>query len=349
MAVDHDKLTELFTEAMDLSRTEQAELVRKVGHEDPELAKELAALLTADDSIVTALRTAGLKPDDASAGFRIQTVPAASLAIPGYQMRGGTLGSGGMGVVYDADQIAPPRRVAIKVLHVASAEAHARFLAEAQIMKRLAHPGIASIIESGEANGHPFIVMELVDGETLDKFVAKRSPALGTKLAVFAQICDAVAHAHGQGVIHRDLKPTNILVRRLGGVAICDFGIAREATSNRTQPGDFLGTLTYMSPEQARGRTADIDGRADVYSLGVILFELVTGQPPHVLAGMHAGPAVRVITTQPAPPLGSGDPALDALVARALAKDQTARIGSAAELAAAVRAIGAAASAPPRP
>ena len=155
MPIDHERLTELFTEAMDLPSTEQAELVAQVSREDAELATELAALLGADDKIVTALRTAGLRPDDASqAALRIPTVPAASLAIPGYRMRGGTLGSGGMGVVYDAEESQPPhRRVAIKVLHVTAPEARARFDAEAQIGKRLAHPGIALEVNPKEPAG----------------------------------------------------------------------------------------------------------------------------------------------------------------------------------------------------
>ena len=336
MPVDHDRLTELFAEGMDLPAEEQSELIRRVGETDRELARELAAMLQADDSIVTALRTAGLKPDDG--GLRMATIPFTMIAIPGYKLRG-MLGKGGMGVVYAAEQIDPPRPVAIKVLHMAAAEALARFATEAAIMIKLDHPGIARVLASGEANGHAYIVMERITGVTLDKYLTAQSPSLARKLELYAAICDAVEHAHQQGVTHRDLKPSNIMVRDEGGVAIFDFGIAREASSNRTQQGDFLGTLTYMSPEQALGQRDQIDGRADIYALGVMLHELVRGVLPYDLRALYTAQAVRVIVSQPPVSLGSGIPALDELAAQCLAKQRAARPSSAGDVAARVRLV----------
>ncbi|HEY5928064.1 MAG TPA: serine/threonine-protein kinase, partial [Kofleriaceae bacterium] len=270
MPVDHAKLTELFQQAMDLPRAEQDQLIAGLRVADPELAAELTALLAQDDSIVTALRTAGLKADAVGDSLRQPTIPYATIGIPGYRMTG-ELGKGGMGVVYAAEQLDPPMPVAIKVLHMASAEALARFNAEADIMKRLDHPSIARVLTTGEANGHPYIVLERITGVTLDAYLRAHAPPLATKLELLAKICDAVHYAHDEGVIHRDLKPGNIMVRDNGSIAILDFGVARLGTSQRTKQGDFLGTLMYMSPEQASGRT-DLDKRTDIYSLGVILY-----------------------------------------------------------------------------
>jgi len=242
-------------------------------------------------------------------------------------------------VVYAADQIDPPQQVAIKVLHMAAAEALARFHAEVEIMKRLEHPSIARVIEAGEANGHPFMVMERIDGVTLDVYVAQRKPDLARKLELFARICDAVHYAHDEGVIHRDLKPGNIMVRDDGSIAILDFGVARVSGSVRTQQGDFLGTLMYMSPEQATARISDIDKRTDIYSLGVILFELVRGQTPYDLKDLYPAQAVRTIVQQAPRPLGSPDRELDAVVAQALCKQKQYRQGSAAELARQIRSV----------
>jgi serine/threonine protein kinase len=251
----------------------------------------------------------------------------------------GELGKGGMGVVYAATQLEPRMPVAIKVLHMAGAEALARFSAEIDIMKRLDHPSIARVIEVGEANGHPFMVMERIFGKTLDAYVKAVAPSLPTKLELFAKVCDAVHYAHDEGVIHRDLKPGNIMVRDDGTIAILDFGVARVSNSARTKQGDFLGTLMYMSPEQATARIDQIDHRTDIYSLGVILFELVRGQMPYDLAGLYPAPAVRTIVSQPPRPLGSPDRELDAICAQALSKQKQYRQASAAELARQIRGL----------
>jgi serine/threonine protein kinase len=336
MTIDHDRLTELFGEAMDLSPAEQTALVERVRANDAALADELAAMLAADGKIVTALRTAGLKPDDGT--LREPTIPASNIAIPNYRVTG-TIGKGGMGVVYAAARLRPPLPVAIKVLHLMAPEAIARFQTELAIMQRLDHPAIARVLDSGHTDGHPFIVMEHVDGVTLDVFVKRNTPTLDDKLALFAQLCDGVQYAHDNGVIHRDLKPANVMVREAGGVAILDFGVARPAGSTRSHRGDVVGTLTYMAPEQAAGRIDEIDPRADVYALGVVLFELVTGAVPHELRGLHLAAAVRKIMTEPARALASGRAALDALCAETLAKDRTHRPRSAAEIARRVRTL----------
>jgi len=337
MSVDHAKLTELFQQAMDLPRDEQQQLIGRVRVDDPVLAGELASLLAQDDSIVTALRTAGLKPDDATGSLRKNTIPYASIGIPGYRMTG-ELGKGGMGVVYAAAQLDPPMPVAIKVLHLASAEAIARFNAEAEIMKQLDHPSIARVLATGEANGHPYIVLERIAGVTLDVYLRTKEPPLAAKLELVAKVCEAVQYAHDEGVIHRDLKPTNIMVRDDASVAILDFGVARLGASQRTKQGDFLGTLVYMSPEQASGRT-DLDKRTDIYSLGVMLYEVVRGQMPYDLRGLHVAQAVRLIVSQAPKPLGSPDRELDAIVAQALSKQKQHRQASAAELARQIRSV----------
>jgi serine/threonine protein kinase len=339
VAVDHERLTALFTEAMDLDRDGQAALIGRVHASDPALAKELVSLLDADDSIVTALRTAGLKPTDVGDAFRRRTaLPPERLDIPNYRIRR-TIGSGGMSVVYSAERLVPPRTVAIKVLHVSAPEALERFRAEAAIMMKLHHPGIARVLASGEANGNPYFVMEEIDGLTLDAHVAKHAPPLETKLALAAELCDAMHYAHGAGVIHRDLKPANVMVTRDGAVKVLDFGVARIAASaGKTRQGDYLGTPLYMSPEQAMGRSETVDARADVYALGVMLFELVAGTPPYEIRGLSLPAAVRTIMTQPPRALGHSL-ALDGIVAKALAKSPAERHASAADLAADIRAI----------
>ncbi len=203
------------------------------------------------------------------------------------------LGEGGMGVVYEADETGPVRRrVALKVIRagLATREVVARFDAERQALAMMDHAGIAKVLAAGESEqGLPYVVMELVRGMPLTLYCDTHRLSIAQRIDLFIQVCHAVQHAHQKGVIHRDLKPSNILVVEEDGVPkpkIIDFGIAkavgRRLTENTliTHAGVALGTAAYMSPEQAEGSGLDVDTRSDIYSLGVILFELLTGKLP---------------------------------------------------------------------
>jgi len=285
--------------------------------------------------------------------------------IGGYRIIG-PLGEGGMGMVWEAEQLHPRRRVAVKVLRQErfKDEVQARmFEREAESLGRLKHPNIAAIYESGRTcDGHGFFAMELVLGQTLNRWLGGRPSSisreeLGLRLALFQEICGAVNYAHQRGVIHRDLKPSNIVVTdesagaggaftgSLPAVKIVDFGLARitdpevPAASLLTEMGVIRGTLQYMSPEQALGNAHAVDVRTDVYTLGIILYELLSGSLPYELPKSSLAEAVRVIC-EVAPrrlrETWSGvrrlDPDLETIVGRALEKDPDRRYPSAAAL-----------------
>ena len=283
------------------------------------------------------------------------------------------LGEGGFGTVYEAEQTVPiRRRVALKLIKpgMGSAELLGRFELERQALARMDHPHIATVLDGGAtADGRPFFVMELVEGETITRYCEHHALLLPQRLELLVQVCEAVQHAHGRGLIHRDLKPGNVLVSDHDGrgfAKVIDFGIAKaitpelDAGSPLTAMNALVGTPSYMSPEQAEGSN-DIDTRTDIYALGVLLYELITGSTPHAdtLRGASAWEIQRIIreVEPPTPsarmrrgeqvggkPLGARDSSphrlrgeLDWIVMKAIDKDRERRYATASELAADLR------------
>ncbi len=261
------------------------------------------------------------------------------------------VGEGGMGRVYEGQQERPHRTVAVKVIRPGVVSPHLvrRFEYEAQMLARLTHPGIAQIhsIGSQDVEGRllPFFVMEFItDAKPLTDFADDRSLPTHDRVALFQKVCDAVAHGHHKGVIHRDLKPSNILVDSTGQPKVIDFGVARTTdadillTTMHTDVGQLVGTLQYMCPEQFAADPDDIDVRADVYALGVVLYELLVGKPPYELKKKAVFEAARIVREVDPTPLSSWNRTLRGdiatIAAKCLEKDRTKRYSGAGELAA---------------
>ncbi len=211
-------------------------------------------------------------------------MPPHDVTVPGYTILG-KLGQGGMGVVYQARQQAPNRLVALKMIGtgaLASPPTLRRFRTEAEAAARLQHPNIVQIYEVGEHEGRPFFSMEFVDGCNLRQKVAEKSSLLEGAAPLMETLARAIHIAHQHGVIHRDLKSANVLLTKDNVPKITDFGLAKllDSDSGQTQTGQIMGTPEYMAPEQAEGKTTEIGPLADVYGLGAILYELLTGRPP---------------------------------------------------------------------
>ena len=262
------------------------------------------------------------------------------------------IASGGMGNVYEAEQERPKRTVALKIMKAGlpNRSAMRRFEHESDVLARLQHPNIAQVYAAGTHKKDtgmalPFFAMELIPGAwTLTDFAEQKKLSVRRRLELFAHVCDAVHHGHQKGIIHRDLKPANILIDGEGRVKVIDFGVARATNSDvavttmRTDVGELIGTLQYMSPEQCEADPLGLDIRSDVYSLGVLLYELLTGRLPYDVSHRSIPSATRLICeAEPVRPSSfdrklRGD--LELIVLKAIEKNREQRYQSAADLAA---------------
>ncbi|MBI3845643.1 MAG: serine/threonine protein kinase [Planctomycetes bacterium] len=287
---DPNRIESLFAEALERPAAERTAFLDRACADDTVLRSEVESLLSAHDETWN-LVDSHAHAEARQAAIRA-TVEAPGMTIGRYKLLQ-EIGHGGFGTVWMAEQGEPVRRrVALKVIKLGmdTRQVVARFEAERQALAMMDHPGIAKVFDGGATDsGRPYFVMELVKGIPITQYCDEHSLDTSERLRLFAQVCHAVQHAHQKGIIHRDLKPSNVLVTLHDGVAVpkvIDFGIAK-ATSQRltdktlfTEFRQFIGTPEYMAPEQAELSGLDIDTRADIYSLGVLLYELLTGTRP---------------------------------------------------------------------
>lgn len=366
----HNRIEQLFSQALELDAAAQQAFINAIAASEPQVAAQLRILLAADArSTISPLRAAPLQMvlgDDRPAWD--QEPPPTHIGP--YELLE-QVGRGGFGAVYKARQTDPVERiVAIKLIlpGLASPDAMRRFVRERRTLAILEHPNIARLLEAGQtSSGRPYVVMEFVDGPTLSDYCKNKEFAAEHRLELFLQVCDAIVHAHQRAVIHRDIKQSNLLVaQRADGsavVKVIDFGIAdflKNENDDRTRitaAGQFVGTPEYMSPEQLVGGLTTPDVRAEVYSLGIVMYELLTGVLPYTreqalaisLSGQSADlpdairPSSRVTASHAFPePLRRSLVSrlkrdLDWIVLKALSHDPALRYATVSELAADIR------------
>lgn len=344
----HERAGEVFLRAIELSTESRDEFVASACHGNMALRSEVESLLRAhteslpilDEPLGGVAGTLVTEDDDRFIGSRFGAFRILS-----------KVASGGMGVVYRAEQEHPRRIVAIKLLRrgLPGRSAVRRFQFEVQALGQLQHAGIAQIFEAGvqvdEGVSIPYFAMEYVEGGcSITSFAEEHKLSTRDRLRLFAQVCDAVHSGHQKGIIHRDLKPDNILVDRGGQPKVIDFGVARatdadiQVTTQFSEVGRFVGTLPYMSPEQLSGDPRQVDTRADVYSLGVVLYELLVGRLPVEGPWDSILDAIHAIREQQPRKLGTIDVSLrgdlETIAVKAIEKEKSRRYQSAAEFAA---------------
>lgn len=340
---DWERLEPLLDQALDLEPEARRDFLRQVGETQPELERRLDQLLEAAEEIALIIDRplvevasdlvdkvvdhdldGALEPGDWVGRYRILR----------------EVGAGGMSHVYlvQRSRSGVIETLALKILakNRGSDELRSRFQRERQILQALRHPNIATLVDRGVTRGgRPFFVLQYIDGPPINDFCQHRDLDLAARVELFVKICDAVDHAHRQGIIHRDLKPNNLLVEERADGSfrpyVLDFGIAHEETSRElTVTGELIGTPGYMSPEQARADHLGLDHRSDIFSLGIVLFELVSGHRP--FEGENAMDVLRQLIETDAPPLRQRRPdlpkELDRIVGTCLRRDAALRYRS---------------------
>ncbi len=303
--VDPNQAKSIFFAAIEKPPAERAAFLDETASGDVELRAHVEALLKAHDDPDSFL-------DKAGAQFpTVDLIPPAPLAEQGGALIGPyklleQIGEGGMGTVYMAEQTSPvQRKVAVKIIKLGmdTRQVIARFEAERQALALMDHSNIAKMLEAGTTDqGRLYFVMELVKGISITSYCDQHRLSTKQRLDLFLTVCSAVQHAHQKGIIHRDLKPTNVLVADYDDrpvAKIIDFGVAKavgQPLTERTmftQFGQVVGTIEYMSPEQAKLNQVDIDTRSDIYSLGVLLYELLTGKLRLISSGCVQPPSTK--------------------------------------------------------
>jgi serine/threonine-protein kinase len=317
----------VFDAAVDLPREQRDEFLAEADL-DADTREEVRMLLDASDSAMDL--PADRAPTPASA------VPERMPEVLGYRLVR-RLAHGGSSRVFEGESLENGRTVAVKVINsCASSSGLHRFRQECRVLSRLKHPGIVQLFETGHTpDGHVYLAMEFVRGRCIDAWASAEPATIAQRTHAMIEVLGALAHAHAAGVVHRDIKPHNILVEDSGRVRLVDFGVARlhrddgQRTGFHTETGNLVGTFAYMSPEQADGKSGRIGPATDVYQCAMVLYELLTGRLPYEIEDRGAMALLKAILFDRRVPACEANPLLDerlaAVIDRALARDPAER------------------------